>query len=80
MTDINKLEEQIAKLPIGYITEKVINDKKYYCQQWKENGKIRYENLLSENSVDGFVTGLKDRECTDTVGNKALTFDITVTY
>ena len=33
--------------------------------QWKENGKIRYENLLSENSVDGFVTGLKDRECTE---------------
>lgn len=33
--------------------------------QWKENGKIRYENLLSENSVDDFVTGLKDRECTE---------------
>lgn len=33
--------------------------------QWKENGKIRYENLLSENSVDDFVTGLKDRWCTD---------------
>ena len=37
MTDINKLEEQIAKLPVGYIIEKVINDKKYYYQQWKEN-------------------------------------------
>ena len=33
--------------------------------QWKENGKIRYENLLSENPVDDFVTGLKDRECTE---------------
>lgn len=33
--------------------------------QWKENGKIRYENLLSENSVNDFVTGLKDRGCTD---------------
>ena len=33
--------------------------------QWKQNGKIRYENLLSENSVDDFVTGLKDRGCTD---------------
>ena len=33
--------------------------------QWKENRKIRYENLLSENSVDDFVTGLKDRECTE---------------
>lgn len=33
--------------------------------QWKENGRIRYENLLSENSVDDFVNGLKDRGCTD---------------
>lgn len=33
--------------------------------QWKENRKIRYENLLSKNSVDDFVTGLKDRGCTD---------------
>ena len=33
--------------------------------QWKQNGKIRYENLLSENSVDDFVTDLKDRGCTD---------------
>ena len=33
--------------------------------QWKENGKTRYENLLSENSVNDFVTGLKDRGCTD---------------
>ena len=33
--------------------------------QWKENGKIRYENLLSENSVDDFVARLKDKGCTD---------------
>ena len=33
--------------------------------QWKENGKIRYENLLSENSVEYFVDSLKDRGCTD---------------
>lgn len=33
--------------------------------QWKENGKVRYENLLSENSVDDFVIELKKRGCTD---------------
>ena len=33
--------------------------------QWKENGKTRYENLLSENSINDFVNGLKDRGCTD---------------
>lgn len=33
--------------------------------QWKENGKIRYENFLYENSVDDFVADLKDRGCTN---------------
>ena len=33
--------------------------------QWKENGKIRYENLLSESSIDDFVMKLKERGCTD---------------
>ncbi len=33
--------------------------------QWKENGKVRYENLLSESSVDDFVMELKERGCAD---------------
>lgn len=33
--------------------------------QWKENGKIQYENFLSENSIDDFVMKLKERGCTD---------------
>ena len=33
--------------------------------QWKENEKMRYENLLSEKSVDDFVMKLKKRGCTD---------------
>ena len=35
--------------------------------EWKENGKTRYENLLSENSVEDFVVGLKNRGCTNIV-------------
>ena len=35
--------------------------------EWKENGKTRHENLLSENSVEDFVNGLKDRGCTNIV-------------
>lgn len=50
MADIKELEEQIAKLPIGYITEKVINEKKYYCQQWKENGKSKSRYISEEES------------------------------
>ena len=40
--------------------------------EWKENGKTRYENLLSENSVEDFVDSLKNRGCT----NIAVTNDI----
>lgn len=33
--------------------------------QWKENGKIKYENFLNESSVNDFVADLKKRECVD---------------
>ena len=61
MTDINKLEEQIAKLPIGYITEKVINEKKYYCQQWKENGKSK-SRYISEEEADTLKPQIEERK------------------
>ena len=41
MADINELEKQISNLPIGYVIEKIINEKKYYYQQQKENGKTK---------------------------------------
>lgn len=61
MTDINKLEEQIAKLPIGYITEKVINEKKYYCQQWKENGKSK-SRYISEEEANNLKPQIEERK------------------
>ena len=33
--------------------------------QWKENGKIQYENFSNESSVNDFVADLKKRECVD---------------
>ena len=50
MAKIKELEEQIARLPIGYIVEKVINGKKYYYQQWKENGKSRNRYISQEEA------------------------------
>lgn len=35
--------------------------------EWKENGKTRYENLLSENYVEDFVKNLRDKGCSDIV-------------
>ena len=61
MADINDLEEQIAKLPIGYITEKVINDKKYYCQQWKENGKSK-SRYISEEEANTLKPQIEERK------------------
>ena len=61
MTDINKLEEHIAKLPIGYITEKVINEKKYYCQQWKENGKSK-SRYISEEEANTLKPQIEERK------------------
>lgn len=61
MADINELEEQIAKLPIGYITEKVINEKKYYCQQWKENGKSK-SRYISEEEANSLKPQIEERK------------------
>lgn len=61
MADIKELEEQIAKLPIGYITEKVINEKKYYCQQWKENGKSK-SRYISEEEANILKPQIEERK------------------
>ena len=61
MADINELEEQIAKLPVGYIIEKVINDKKYYYQQWKENGKSK-SRYISEEEANTLKPQIEERK------------------
>ena len=61
MADIKELEEQIAKLPIGYITEKVINEKKYYCQQWKEKGKSK-SRYISEEEANTLKPQIEERK------------------
>ena len=33
--------------------------------EWKENGKRKYENLLSKNSVEDFIKELENRGCTN---------------
>lgn len=50
MADINELEKQISNLPIGYVIEKIINGKKYYYQQWKENGKTKNRCISEEEA------------------------------
>ncbi len=61
MTDINELEEQIAKLPIGYIIEKVLNEKTYYYQQWRENGKSK-SRCISEEEANTLRPQIEERK------------------
>ena len=61
MADISELEKQIAKLPVGYIIEKVINDKKYYYQQWKENGKSK-SRYISEEEANILKPQIEERK------------------
>ena len=61
MADINELEKQIAKLPIGYIIEKVINGNKYYYQQWKENGKSK-SRTISEKEANTLRPQIEERK------------------
>lgn len=56
MEDINKqiedLENQIAALPVGYISKKLINGKERYYQQWTENGKIKSKYIKNGDFED----------------------------
>ena len=48
-SQIADLEEQIAKLPVGYISKKMINGKERYYQQWTENGKVKSKYIKNED-------------------------------
>ena len=49
---IADLEDQIAKLPVGYISKKMINGKERYYQQWTENGKVKSKYIKNEDFED----------------------------
>ena len=65
MEDINiqisDLESQIASLPVGYISKKMINGKERYYQQWTENGKIKSKYIKNEE-VEEFQTKIEFRK------------------
>lgn len=46
---INKLEEEISSLPVGYISKKMINGRERYYQQWTENGKTKSKYIKNED-------------------------------
>lgn len=50
LKQIQLLEEQIAQLPIGYISRKTINGKVYCYHQWTENGKKRSQYLNDDEA------------------------------
>lgn len=65
MEDINiqisDLESQIASLPVGYISKKMINGNERYYQQWTENGKIKSKYIKNEE-VEEFQKKIEFRK------------------
>ena len=53
MATIEELEFQIAQLPVGYISRKMINGKERFYQQWSENGKVK-SKYIKNNEVESF--------------------------
>lgn len=56
MEDINnqilELERQIASLPVGYVSKKMISGKERFYQQWTENGKVKSKYIKNEDLED----------------------------
>ena len=65
MEDINSqisdFENQIASLPVGYISKKMINGKERYYQQWTENGKVKSKYIKNEE-LDEFQKKIELRK------------------
>ena len=38
---IRQIENELARLPVGYISKKIINGKERFYLQWMENGKLK---------------------------------------
>ncbi len=49
---INEIEEQLTKLPIGYVVYKTIRGKKQPYLQWNENGKPKSQYIKVANRED----------------------------
>lgn len=45
MDEIMSLQEQIAALPVGYISKKTIKGKVRFYRQWTENGKVKSQYI-----------------------------------
>lgn len=44
---IKEIEQELAGLPVGYISKKIINGKERYYLQWMENGKLKSKYIKS---------------------------------
>ena len=56
-----ELEEEIAQLPIGYISKKNIHGKIRYYRQWTENGKIKSQ-YIKEEELEGIQEQIARRK------------------
>ncbi|MCF0242473.1 MAG: ATP-binding protein, partial [Treponema sp.] len=50
MSEVEKLEKQISKLPSGYVTHRTINNKTYYYLQGTKNGE-QFSITISEKDA-----------------------------
>ena len=56
-----ELEQQIAKLPAGSITKKIVNGKAYFYHRWTENKKRR-EKYIPTDELENFRAQIAQRK------------------
>ncbi len=57
---IAELEKQIAGLPVGYISRKMIHGKLRFYRQWTENGKIKSQ-YIKDGQLEPLEEGIEKR-------------------
>ena len=58
---IADLEQQIAELPVGSVTKKMVSGKEYFYHRWTENKKRR-EKYIPMEEVDSFREQIEHRK------------------
>ena len=56
-----ELEQQIAKLPAGSITKKIVNGKAYFYHRWTEDKKRR-EKYIPAEELEDFRARIEQRK------------------
>ena len=57
----SEIEDRLDKLPVGYISKKIIKGREYCYYQWRENDKVK-SRYLKKNEIEPLIIEIEERK------------------